>query len=168
MSVADLDPKLVGWNIDIRSEEEIKREVTEQMGALIASGESVPLSAIEGVTGQQADALADQSRYGEIPDGPRGSGIQTIDGFKTRTPFQSQLDLQAALGIVALLIGSLLDRSFNAPSAAAGFVEQVLPPFAGIPLPAVWSLSFFSSSLRKRRFSRTSTSPSFSAFTRRS
>ncbi|HEX7296612.1 MAG TPA: helix-hairpin-helix domain-containing protein, partial [Pyrinomonadaceae bacterium] len=41
-----------------RSEEEIKREVTEQMGALIASGEAVPLSAIEGVTAQQAEALA--------------------------------------------------------------------------------------------------------------
>jgi transcription termination/antitermination protein NusA len=54
-----LATKLVGWNIDIRSEEEIKREVTEQMGALIASGESVPLSAIEGVTPQQADALAE-------------------------------------------------------------------------------------------------------------
>ena len=54
-----LATKLVGWNIDIRSEEEIKREVTEQMGALIASGESVPLSAIEGVTAQQADGLAE-------------------------------------------------------------------------------------------------------------
>ncbi|MGI8920014.1 MAG: transcription termination factor NusA [Pyrinomonadaceae bacterium] len=53
-----LATKLVGWNIDIRSEEEIKREVTEQMGALIASGGSVPLSAIEGVTAQQTDALA--------------------------------------------------------------------------------------------------------------
>jgi N utilization substance protein A len=53
-----LATKLVGWNIDIRSEEEIKREVTEQMGALIASGEAVPLSAIEGVTAQQAEGLA--------------------------------------------------------------------------------------------------------------
>src|SRR5262249_6966532 len=53
-----LATKLVGWNIDIRSEEEIKREVTEQMGALIASGEAVPLSAIEGVTAQQTEALA--------------------------------------------------------------------------------------------------------------
>jgi N utilization substance protein A len=53
-----LATKLVGWNIDIRSEEEIKREVTEQMGALIASGEAVPLSVIEGVTAQQAEALA--------------------------------------------------------------------------------------------------------------
>ncbi len=56
-----LATKLVGWNIDIRSEEEIKREVTEQMGALIASGEAVPLSAIEGVTAQQADALAEHN-----------------------------------------------------------------------------------------------------------
>jgi len=33
---------------------------------------------------------------GEIPEGPRGSGIQTIDGFKTRTPFQSLVSLQAS------------------------------------------------------------------------
>jgi outer membrane receptor protein involved in Fe transport len=33
---------------------------------------------------------------GEIPEGPRGSGIQTIDGFKTRTPFQSEVSLQAS------------------------------------------------------------------------
>jgi N utilization substance protein A len=52
-----LATKLVGWNIDIRSEEEIKREVAQQMGALIASGGAVPLSAIEGVTAQQAEAL---------------------------------------------------------------------------------------------------------------
>jgi N utilization substance protein A len=53
-----LATKLVGWNIDIRSEEELKKEVAEQMGALIASGGAVPLSAIEGVTAQQAEALA--------------------------------------------------------------------------------------------------------------
>jgi hypothetical protein len=33
---------------------------------------------------------------GEIPVAPRGTGIQTIDGFMERTPFESQLDLQAA------------------------------------------------------------------------
>jgi outer membrane receptor protein involved in Fe transport len=33
---------------------------------------------------------------GEIPTVPRGSGIQTIDGFKTRTPFQSLVSLQAS------------------------------------------------------------------------
>ncbi len=54
-----LATKLVGWNIDIRSEEEIKKEVAQQMGALIASGEPVPLSVIEGITPSQADALAE-------------------------------------------------------------------------------------------------------------
>ena len=33
---------------------------------------------------------------GEIPEAPRGSGIQTIDGFKTRTPFQNLVSLQAS------------------------------------------------------------------------
>ena len=36
---------------------------------------------------------------GEIPEGPRGSGIQTIDGFRTRTPFQSLVSLQASYQI---------------------------------------------------------------------
>ena len=33
---------------------------------------------------------------GEIPEAARGTGIQTIDGFMTRTPFESQVDLQAS------------------------------------------------------------------------
>jgi N utilization substance protein A len=67
-----LATKLVGWNIDIRSEEELKKEVAEQMGALIASGGSVPLSAIEGVTAQQADALAEH-------------GVEDIDALAATT-----------------------------------------------------------------------------------
>ena len=54
-----LATKLVGWNIDIRSEDEIKREVAEQMGALIASGGAVPLTALEGVTAATTAALAE-------------------------------------------------------------------------------------------------------------
>jgi transcription termination/antitermination protein NusA len=54
-----LATKLVGWNIDIRSEEEIKREVAQQMGAMIASGEAVPLERLEGVTPAVVAALAE-------------------------------------------------------------------------------------------------------------
>ncbi|HEV2705348.1 MAG TPA: transcription termination factor NusA [Pyrinomonadaceae bacterium] len=54
-----LATKLVGWNIDIRSEEEIKREVAEQMGAMIASGAPVPLDALEGVTPATTATLAE-------------------------------------------------------------------------------------------------------------
>src|SRR5919206_317001 len=54
-----LATKLVGWNIDIRSEEEIKREVAQQMGALIASGEAVPLTALGGMTAATTATLAE-------------------------------------------------------------------------------------------------------------
>jgi len=33
---------------------------------------------------------------GEIPTAPHGSGVQTVDGFLTRTPFQSQVDFEAS------------------------------------------------------------------------
>src|SRR5580765_2536119 len=50
-------------------------------------------------SGKPLTPLAPNPSYsngGEIPVAARGSGIQTVDGFKTRTPFQSQLDFQAA------------------------------------------------------------------------
>jgi len=42
---------------------------------------------------------------------------------------------QAAVGVVSLLVGSMLDRSFTAPSSnpAAGFITQAIPTFAGKP-----------------------------------
>ncbi|MET0625788.1 MAG: transcription termination factor NusA [Pyrinomonadaceae bacterium] len=54
-----LATKLVGWNIDIRSEEELKREVAAQMGAMIASGESVPLERLQGMNPAMVSTLAD-------------------------------------------------------------------------------------------------------------
>jgi N utilization substance protein A len=59
-----LATKLVGWNIDIRSEEELKREVAAQMGAMIASGEAVPLERLEGMNPSMVATLADHG----IPD----------------------------------------------------------------------------------------------------
>jgi hypothetical protein len=38
---------------------------------------------------------------GDIPAAPLGSGIQTVDGFKTRTPFLTQTDLQVSHAIKA-------------------------------------------------------------------
>ncbi len=54
-----LATKLVGWNIDIRSEEELKREVAAQMGAMIASGEAVPLERLQGMNPAMVSTLAD-------------------------------------------------------------------------------------------------------------
>ncbi len=95
-----LATKLVGWNIDIRSEEEIKREVTEQMGALIASGESVPLSAIEGVTPQQADALAEHG-INDI-DALAQTTVDDLVEFLDLSLDEAEVILNAAQAVVAL------------------------------------------------------------------
>jgi transcription termination/antitermination protein NusA len=52
-----LATRLVGWDIDIISEEVIKKEIAQQMGKMMASGEPVPVSALEGVTAAQAEDL---------------------------------------------------------------------------------------------------------------
>ncbi len=54
-----LATRLVGWDIDIVSEELLKREIALQMGKMMASGEAVPITALQGVTaGQAADLKA--------------------------------------------------------------------------------------------------------------
>ena len=54
-----LATRLVGWDIKIVSEEVLKKEIAQQMGRMIASGEAVPVSELEGVTPNQAEALAE-------------------------------------------------------------------------------------------------------------
>jgi len=100
-----LATKLVGWNIDIRSEEEIKKEVTEQMGALIASGESVPLSAIEGVTAQQADALAEHG-INDI-DALAQTSVDDLVEFLDLSLDEAEVILNAAQAVVAMRDRSL-------------------------------------------------------------
>ncbi len=100
-----LATKLVGWNIDIRSEEEIKREVTEQMGALIASGEAVPLSAIEGVTPLQAEALAEHG-INDI-DALAGTSVDDLVEFLDLSLDEAEVILQAAQAVIAMRNRSL-------------------------------------------------------------
>lgn len=100
-----LATKLVGWNIDIRSEEEIKREVTEQMGALIASGEAVPLSAIEGVTPQQAEALAAHD-INDI-DALAATTVDDLVEFLDLSLDEAEVILEAARAVTAMRDRSL-------------------------------------------------------------
>src|SRR5262245_44173025 len=117
-----LATKLVGWNIDIRSEEEIKREVTEQMGALIASGESVPLSAIEGVTAQQAEALAEHG-INDI-DALAQTSIDDLVEFLDLSLDEADGILNAARAVIAMR-----DRSLHGDvEAAAVTVEESVEP----------------------------------------
>jgi len=54
-------------------------------------GSGKPLTALEG--------LSPYGNTGEVPLTPRGEGFETTDGFKERTPFESQLDLQASYAL---------------------------------------------------------------------
>jgi len=95
-----LATKLVGWNIDIRSEEEIKREVSEQMGALIAAGGSVPLSVIEGVTAPQADVLAEHG-INDI-DALAQTSVDDLVEFLDLSLDEAETILQAAIAVVSM------------------------------------------------------------------
>jgi N utilization substance protein A len=52
-----LATRLVGWDIDIVSEDVLKKEIAQQMGKMIASGEAVPITVLQGVTANQAEDL---------------------------------------------------------------------------------------------------------------
>jgi len=100
-----LATKLVGWNIDIRSEEELKKEVAEQMGAMIASGAPVPLSAIEGVTAQQTDTLAEHG-VTDI-DGLAATSVDDLVEFLDVSLDEAETMLAAARAVIALREQSL-------------------------------------------------------------
>ncbi|MFN2497863.1 MAG: transcription termination factor NusA [Pyrinomonadaceae bacterium] len=117
-----LATKLVGWNIDIRSEEEIKREVTEQMGALIASGESVPLSAIEGVTAQQTDALAEHG-INDI-DALAQTSVDDLVEFLDVSLDEAENILSAAQAVIAMRDRTLQGEDAQSSEAAGEVVEQ--------------------------------------------
>lgn len=55
-----LATRLVGWDIDIISEEVLKQEITKKMGEMMASGEAVPISALDGMSAIYADTLAEK------------------------------------------------------------------------------------------------------------
>lgn len=55
-----LATRLVGWDIDIISEDFLKKEIAQKMGKMMAAGEAVPLTALDGVSVAQADTLKDK------------------------------------------------------------------------------------------------------------
>ncbi len=63
-----LATRLVGWDIDIVSEDKLKKEIALQMGKMMASGEAVPITALQGVSTGQANDLKEK-------------GITDVDGL---------------------------------------------------------------------------------------
>jgi N utilization substance protein A len=118
-----LATKLVGWNIDIRSEEEIKREVSEQMGALIASGASVPLSVIEGLTIQQTDTLAEHG-INDI-DALTQTAIDDLVEFLDLSLDEAEVILNAAKDVVAMRDQTLQGGEDETGAGEAGEESEV-------------------------------------------
>ncbi|HEV7904355.1 MAG TPA: transcription termination factor NusA [Pyrinomonadaceae bacterium] len=108
-----LATKLVGWNIDIRSEEELKKEVAEQMGALIASGGAVPLTALEGVNAATTAALAERG-IDDI-DTLAGTSLDDLTEYLDISLDEAQAILDSAQRVVAAR-----ERSKQAEEATAG------------------------------------------------
>src|ERR1043166_2628531 len=93
-----LATKLVGWNIDIRSEEELKREVAAQMGAMIASGESVPLERLEGMNPAMVATLADHG--GDDIESLANATVDDIADFLDVSIDQAEALISAAQAVV--------------------------------------------------------------------
>ncbi|MDQ3636231.1 MAG: transcription termination factor NusA [Acidobacteriota bacterium] len=55
-----LATRLIGWDIDIVSEELLKQEINRQMGQMMASGEAVPITALEGISAVHVDSLTEK------------------------------------------------------------------------------------------------------------
>ena len=117
-----LATKLVGWNIDIRSEEELKKEVTEAMGAMIASGAPVPISAIEGVSAQQTDALAEHG-INDI-DGLANTSVDDLVEFLDVSLDEAEKMLEAARAVIALREQGIAEDSEEQHAVSAELDED--------------------------------------------
>jgi len=139
-----LASKLIGWNVDIKSEEEKRQEIEAQMAALTAPG--TPLSELQGIgpkTYEKIEAhgissiekLADMTpeQLMEIP----GIGEKMVEKIQLSVAahFQS-LESQQAAEAEAL---QAEESALGAAEAVAGeaaeeiAAEEIAPPDAGIP-----------------------------------
>ncbi len=94
-----LATKLVGWNIDIRSEEEVKKQVAASLGAMIASGEAVPLTALEGVSPAVAAVLAEHNI--ETVDALAATSVDDLVDYLDTSLDEAQAILDSVQAIVA-------------------------------------------------------------------
>ncbi|MBI4484142.1 MAG: transcription termination/antitermination protein NusA [Acidobacteria bacterium] len=99
-----LAAKLLGWHIDIKSEEEKRREVEVHMARLEVMGK--PISEVEGITERMAGSLVE-------------AGIQTIDQLLKSSPEK----LMEVPGIGEKTAAKLLNSAHQMVQAAVAAVE---------------------------------------------
>src|SRR5687767_5336453 len=100
-----LATRLVGWDIDIVSEEKLKKEIALQMGKMMASGEAVPLSALEGVSPNQAELLAEKG-ISDV-EALAATSVDDLVEFLDLSLDEAEVILNAAVAVVAMRDRSL-------------------------------------------------------------
>ena len=116
-----LAAKLLGWRIDIKSEEEKRQEVESQMAALVVPGAPVSVLIDHGLTEAMVEKLME-------------GGVSTVESLGSMTPE----DLEALPGIDPEMVEAIqvavnsyygqFEGSFEAPvaqEAAAGAAEDI-------------------------------------------
>ncbi len=93
-----LATRLVGWDINIISEEILKKEIAKRMGEMMASGEAVPITELEGVTPNQAETLAEKGI--EDVEALAATSLDDLVDHLDITSDQAQAILDAANAIV--------------------------------------------------------------------
>lgn len=117
-----LATRLVGWDIDIVSEEVLKQEIASQMGKMMASGEAVPITAIQGVNTNQAEALTEKG-IADVEALAAASVDDLVDILDVSLD-EAEAILASAKAIVE---ASAKDAAEAEAAEAAADVEEVAP-----------------------------------------
>jgi N utilization substance protein A len=114
-----LAARLVGWDIDIRSEEEMKREVAVQMQQLITA-DVVPVAYIEGITASDSAALAEHGI--DTVEQLAAATVDEISEWLDLSVDEAQHRIDQAQEIVAAREAALAEQAAHAAAA-----EQATP-----------------------------------------
>ena len=125
-----LATRLVGWDIKIVSEELLKQAIAEQMGKMMASGEAVPITALEGVTTSQAEVLAEKG-VTDVETLAMTSVDDLVD-FLDISLDEAEAIRKSANSIVeaknAVIVGESADDAAEAGSQEKAETEEALAP----------------------------------------
>ncbi len=122
-----LATRLVGWNINIVSEEILKKEIALQMGKMMASGEAVPITVLEGVTANQAETLAEKGI--EDVEALAAAKLDDLVDYLDLTYDEAQAMISAAAAIVEaknIETGASVDDSTSEPVEEETIAEPEL------------------------------------------
>lgn len=110
-----LAARLVGWDIDIRSEEDMKREVASQMQQIIVS-DVVSVSYIEGISPSDSEALAEHGIT--TIEQLAAASVDEVSEWLDLSVDEAQARLDAAQELVEVREAALAQQAAEATQAA--------------------------------------------------